>query len=317
MPGDEAQLIVVVFDPTQKGAITRSGDLAVFMCSSGRYTLLYRTLDDPGFQGEVSNPRILAVEDATGDGIAELAFVTGDCGMDTCLEGVTILSSAGASAGALTNLAPDFAYLPNPVFDFVPSNRGLMQDLIAIEGHFGSVDAGPQRIVTDTWSFNGNTFTLTQAIKEPAVYRVHALHDADDALRRKDFATADALFGRVINDASLQMWEGTGSPDEPQLLAAFAYIRLMQSAAARGDSAGVQTHYQTLKNTAPAGTPAQIYAQLGDAFFNAWSQSPNLARACDAAIAFANQNPNAYRFLGSETYGFANADYRAEDMCIR
>jgi hypothetical protein len=316
LPGDDPQIVAVIFDPAPSENVSRAGNLIVYNCTNGRYQIAYQALADPAFENLVSDPRLLSLEDVTGDGIDDLTFLTGDCGAGTCMDGVSVLSIHGS--GALRNLAPDFANVPNPTFEYVPSTRGGGKDLIVVEGTLDDASAGPQRQITATWSFNGNTFTQTQTTQESPTYRIHALHDGDEALRKKDYREADTQFLRVINDASLQTWDGNPNAQiEQQILSAFAYVRLMQSAALRNDDVGVQVAYDSLTRLAPADTPGFLYAQLGDTFFRTWSATKNAVQSCQAMVDLAKQNANATKWLGIDAFGTANYDYQPEDMCVQ
>ncbi len=315
LAGEDQQLVVTLFNPVPGESVSRSGDLVVYTCAGGAYQIAYQASTDPAFEGFVSDPRVLAVDDVTGDGIFDLSFLTGDCGTATCMDGIAILSSHGNQP--LRNLSPDFAYVPFPTFEFVPAANGA-RDLIVAEGILGDPSAGPQRSMTSTWSFNGAVFTQTALLRETATYRIHALQDADDALRDKDYREADSLLGRVINDSSLQSWDNNPNvTSEPQILGAFAYVRLIQSSASRDDAVGAQAALESLQRFGPADSPGYLYTQLGEAFYNGWKTSNDMATGCAAAIAFARANPTSTQWLGSESFGTANYDYQPEDMCLQ
>ena len=315
LAGDDQQLVVTLFNPVLGESVSRSGDLVVYTCVGGAYQIAYQASTDPAFEGFVSDPRVLTVDDVTGDGIFDLSFLTGDCGAATCMDGIAILSSHGNQP--LRNLSPDFAFVPFPTFEFAPVASGA-RDLIVAEGILGDPGAGPQRSLTTTWSFNGAVFTQTALLRETASYRIHALQDADDALRDKDYREADSLLGRVINDPSLQSWDNNPNlASEPQILGAFAYVRLIQSSAARGDVVGAQAAFESLQRFGPADSPGYLYTQMGEVFYNAWKTSNDMAAGCAAAIAFAQANPTSTQWLGSESFGSANYDYQPEDMCLQ
>jgi hypothetical protein len=318
LPSESQQVIAAFFDPAPadpaSGTVSKAGNLAVFACNGGRYTLVYDALADKAFDGLVTDPRVLAIDDVTGDGVFDLSFLTGTCQAATCMDGVTILSAHGG--GGLRNIAQDFAYVPYPTFEFV-QNANNTRDLIVVEGTLGDPGAGPQRGITATWSFNGQAFVKASELREVPTYRIHALHDGDDAMRRKDYRLADAFFTQVANDPALQPWEANpNAANEGQILAAFAYSRLMQSAAHRNDATGVQAAYDSLNRVGPADSPGYLYAQLGSAFLQSWNATQNAAQACTAMIAAAQTLPNASKWLGIESFGTANFDYQPEDLCI-
>lgn len=332
LPGTDEQVIVIYYNPLDRQAVTRHGDLIVFQCVTGKMQVAYQASSDPEFGVDVTNLRVFSTTDVTGDGLDDLSFLMGDCSGNTCFDGINIMtadrstlaSSATFSITAdsdisseLENAIPDFIYEPYPAFHFVPALHGKAKDLVVKPGYVSSVDAGPQRDVTDTWSFVGGIFTLTQEVKEPPVYRIHALEDGDAAFRRKDYAAANVLYMRVVNDPSLQAWDGNPNlHDEQQLLTAFAYVRMMQTAAVVGNMTGVQSAYKELVHSAPSNSPGAMYAQLGETFYKVWSQAKNYPQACAATVTYAQTHDNTYVMLGQETYGFSNDDYEPEDMCI-
>ena len=324
LPGEWPQTVLAFLDPAQtdpQNPLSRIGELAVLACVANRYQVAYQATADPIFLDLVLNPRVFSDEDVTGDGIGDLSFLTGDCGAGNCVDAITIVSTVGAATpNTLNTILPDIDFItqPYPVFQFVPSANGAAKNLWVTPGFASGAGAGPQRTFTETWSFNGSIFTQTSTLAEPPVYRIHALQDGDEAFRRKEFAAAEALYARVISDPSLQAWEGEAPlKDEARVLAAFAYARLIQIAAAKGDAAGAKAALDALQTFAPQGSSGEIYAGLGNAFFAIYSQTNDAAQACAAAIAFANASPNTYQTLGVETYGFNNADYMASDMCIQ
>ena len=314
LPGNDDQIVVIYYDPADQQTASRHGELIVYQCADAKLQMAYQATADPDFAGQVFNPRLFGVDDVTGDGLGDLSYVVGDCSENTCYDGIYIMTSVN---GVLSNAIFEFQYEPFPTFTFVPAMQGAAKDLIVKMGYVGGPFAGPQRDITDTWSYVSSAFTLTQEVKEPPVYRIHALHDADEAFYRKDYATANALYQRVANDPDLQSWEGNAPlRDEPQVLAAFAYVRLMETAASAGDMGAVQAAHDALLMAAPDQSAGAIYAKLGETFFNAYSQTKNYQQACDATVKYAEKNENTYLILGQETFGTANYDYQPEDMCL-
>ncbi|HEY3341964.1 MAG TPA: hypothetical protein VGK81_08095, partial [Anaerolineae bacterium] len=115
----------------------------------------------------------------------------------------------------------------------------------------------------------------------------------------------------------LQAWEGnTPLRDEPAVLAKFAYVRLMETAAYKGDTASLQTAHDALVKAAPEASSGTLYAKLGEAFYKAFSETKNYAQACDTTRKYAEKNQNTFLILGQDTFGTANYDYQSDDMCI-
>ena len=323
LPNGGQQIVLTFADPnlpkTQEGDTpVYPGDLVVFGCAGGQYQLVYDALRDSAFpDGVVSRPHIVSNADVTGDGVGDLSFATGECVDSACYDALSIISSEGPT-GNLHSISSAIEPILSPTWIFGPAGvGGKGKLLLAVEGITPDIEAGPQRLVTDTWAFDGTVFTRTASVQEKASYRIHALQDGDAAFRRKDFGVADTLYQQVIYDPNLRSWESMSSmKDEDRVLAAFALMRLVQTSAVRGDSAGTQTAYDALMAAAPAGAPGEIYSNMGKAFFEVFTQTDDYKRACDAAIEFAMKEPDSYGQLGPETFGYTNTDYAAEDMCL-
>lgn len=315
LPKDDAQIIAVFSSPQDKQVSSRLGDVLIAACDQGKYRSVYLASKDPAFGAPVSNPRLHSVMDVTGDGIADVSFVSGECGSGTCIDSLTILAHLPSQeAFGLSNISQDIAGVPNAAFSFSPNGSGQL--LTIAHGTFDDVNAGPQRNSSETWAFNGATMALSGATREPALYRIHALHDADDALRRKDFTGATALLDRVMSDPSLQAWDGPGALKEEQsALGAFAQFRLAQVALAQGNIAGAKSALNSLASM-PANAESQPYAAMAKAVSDALTDSNDAVVACNTAVAFAEKNPKTFELLGSATFGFANFDYQPADMCI-
>jgi len=317
LPGDASQLIVVLYDARVKDQSVRFGDVLVFGCASGQFEIEYRASDDAIFGGQVANPHILAVRDVTGDGIADVAFVSGVCSPSACTQNVTIASHVADSPG-LVNVSADIDGGPKPVVSFIPSKRDASQALVIAYGTLSDVSVGPQRPFTDTWMFASGAYTLTASVNAPAVYRVHALQDADTAFRHKAYADAAAFYQRVISDPSLRAWDGPSAlADERSVLGAFSQFRLAELAAVQGNMAGAQTAIRALQAGAKLGSPAGIYARMAAEFGKGLSDSGDYANACDNLVYFSERNQATYRQLGGDVFGSANYDYQPEDMCIK
>lgn len=321
-----AQIVVTWADTTppniENNAPTATafpGNIVVFGCVGGAYQMLFSAAQTSAFpDGIVPNPRIVADVDVTGDGLGDLSVATGECASASCYDGLTVISSHGQNS-ALQVISGEVQPLLFPTWQFVPSAQGKAKDLQAIEGSTNDIEAGPQRTVTDTWAFDGSVFTRTSTVTSPAVYRIHALHDGDEAFQRKDFTQADTFYQQVVYDPNLKSWESMSTmKDEEKVLAAFALIRLMQTSAIRNDNVGVQTAYDSLVGAIPSGKNAagEIYLHMGKVFYDTFTQTDDYARACDAVVKFAEKEPDSYGQLGPETFGYSNTDYTADDMCM-
>src|SRR6266508_3857574 len=97
--------------------------------------IAYQASADPDFAGQMTNPRIMSTEDVTGDGLGDLSYLVGDCGENTCYEGIYIMTAVN---GTLSNAIPGFEYEPFPSFAYVPALQGSAKELIVRPGYVGS-----------------------------------------------------------------------------------------------------------------------------------------------------------------------------------
>ncbi len=316
LPAPDAQMVVWYTDPADAQLPTRKSELLVLSCEKHAYTVLYKATEDPELAGQATNARVFSTADVTGDSRDDLSFILEDCSDSTCFDGFYILTAVN---GALVNAIPDIEWSPSPTFEYLPGSgtEKSAKDLRARIGLLGSVGVGPQRTVTDTWTVEGNGFTRTLSVIDPPIYRIHALMDGDSAFRRKDVGAARLLYERVVGDSTLKSWAGNAPlRDEPQVLAAFALFRLMQLAGASGDGGGVTKAYDNLVVLAPPKSAGLLYQQMAEAFMTVYKQGADYPKSCEAALHFAEKNKNVYVVIGQDTFGSANYDYQAPDMCI-
>jgi hypothetical protein len=316
LPKDDAQIVTVFSLAQGNESAARMGDVLIAACDKGQYRAIYLASQDAAFGALVPNPRFHSVIDVTGDGIADASFISGECGAGTCIDNLTVLAHLPSQdAFGVANISQDIAGAPNATFGFSPNGAGQL--LTIAHGTFDDVNAGPQRSSSETWAFNGAAMAQTGATREPALYRIHALHDADEAFRRQDFAGATALYNRVLSDAGLLAWDGPGALQQEQsALGAFAQFRLAQIAMAQGNLAGAKSAFASLASM-PANPESQPFAAMAKAVSDALADANDAVVACNTAVAFAEKNPKTYEQLGSATFGFANIDYQPADMCIQ
>ena len=67
---------------------------------------------------------------------------------------------------------------------------------------------------------------------------------------------------------------------------------------------------------APPKSSGVIYLQMAEAFMAVYKQGTDYPKACEATLHYAEKNNNVYVVIGQDTFGSANYDYQAPDMCI-
>jgi hypothetical protein len=127
----------------------------------------------------------------------------------------------------------------------------------------GSVGAGPYRTWSRTWTWDGDAraFVPGEPVIEAPRFRIHAIHDADDAYLRGDQPAALALDQRAIDDDTLLDWPAVGA--RRQELAAYAAFRRVLSFLAAGDAANAQAEVDKMaQGDGASAEPAELARRL-------------------------------------------------------
>jgi hypothetical protein len=298
---------VALVDPQEEDLDPR---LLIYACRLADYELV---LNLGGNSAYTLGYHIWGWRDLDADGRIDLVVSQGVCGAHTCFDDIQVLSYDGA--GFSNRLVGDTTELPYPTVRTAdPDGDGLFRIEVSTAG-FGSVGAGPQRPVTWIWGYDPGAagWVLTDQVSDPSPYRIHVLHDADDAVARADFDYAVTQYRRVIGEAGLDDWtlgeQGHGD------LAAYARFRIFAIAVALQDNAAADAALAELQENYPSGSPYRDYVEMAILFRNAHN-SGGLSAACTAAAGFAESHPATILDpLGSGVYGYANRDYTGESMC--
>jgi tetratricopeptide (TPR) repeat protein len=288
-------------------AFPPSGRLYLFACQGDHYQLAFASPELPDY----SAPVIHAAQDLTGDGQADLLISRTACGAHTCTAQIEVLLwRSGALENRLEGASDD---LPSPVIEVRgPTPQGTFD--IAVTGTgINSIGAGPYRQRTRTWSWDpaSQTYVPGADVLLESNFRIHVLHDADQAAAMGDFAEALALYGQVIEDDALDDWI-SGNQGRANL-SAFAMYRRVLTFLRWGKPVEAQAAYQALLAAHPAGSPGSAYAQMAEAFWSAYQSEADLAKACTVAQGFAASN--AEQVLDPLYFGYANPAYTASDIC--
>ena len=178
--------------------------------------------------------------------------------------------------------------------------------------------AEPQRGYAEIWSWNGDVFTRTQTIYEPAVYRYHALLDGDRALRVADHANAEAAYLRVIQDDTLEPFIGAIShadgADERAFLTAFARWRLLLAYLKTGEPESARSELDILLADYPPGAVGHEVAGMASEFWDAYLREGSIALGCSEIVAVAARYDAVLAFF-NHNYGYANPWWEPEDLC--
>ncbi|MGC9356474.1 MAG: hypothetical protein ACP5GX_01330 [Anaerolineae bacterium] len=297
--GDGAAEVVVAFINPQSETFPPAGVLAAYTCRNGSMARLYTYVPGQGLY-----PSVVGIQDLTDDGLPDLVFSVVSCGAHTCMRTVHVWSWTGSDFKE--QVSGDFT-VPYPDFSLRDER------ILATTYGFGSVGAGPQRVITETWSWNGNVITQSGETVAPPNYRYHAFVDGDEALFAGNYDTAFDAYLQVLNDDTLEPWAAAYDAREERLwLEALAQWRLMALGMELGNFPDAESRYQVLQQDYSPQTPGYPVAQMAQHFWQQYNTTGTVADGCRAAIS-APEVEAVLQFLNS--FGYANPTYSKEDLC--
>jgi hypothetical protein len=285
-----------------------SGSILVFRCDKNRYRLAY--VSAPG--QNPGPPVLVSVQDLNADGIAELLFTRETCGAHTCFERVEVLRwERSGFVNVFSGRSDD---LPSPSVEIVgPVSDGSYRIEITAQG-IASVGAGPYRRFTRIWGWSPDQseFIVVDEKFAPPTFRIHMLHDADDAAAAGNLESALVMYQRVREDGALDDWikDDNGHAE----LAAFATYRQMMLYLQTGRLESARQALEFMQASIPEGAPGYGQRLLAETYWQTYSETGDLQAACNSARRFAQQQPASV--LEPLQYGYANRTYTPADVCM-
>ncbi len=281
--------------------------LIIFMCEQEAYRLTYAISTLP----EVESLQLHQILDVTGDGRPEILFMQQSCGAHTCFQDWQVLQwQSDQFVNVLTGRTDD---LPSPEFEL--SDREVDGSLVLMVTGRGvlSAGAGPSRALTRVWRWTASEarFNMVEERLSPPIFRIHALHDADQAALDGDLAIALDGYQRVIEDPALDDYP---FGDEGYTrLSAYALYRTMLLWIKFEDQDQAENTWVFLNAAHPEGSPGAGFRALADEFWQAYTAQPDLARSCQIAQAYAIAH--SQQTIEALNYGYANKVYAPADIC--
>lgn len=305
--GDGMEDVVISILNGDGAQIAPAGTLLLFVCQDDQYQVAYSSPTST----ELAAPFIRAAQDVNADGIPDLLTTREMCGAHTCSFEVNVLTW---NEGALRSIFPDVTTdIPLPLVDLEgPQEDGTYEIVITGTG-IASVGAGPFRPYSRIWSYDQGTglFQLSETVQLDTNFRIHIVHDADQAVLDGEYEIALDLYARVINDDSLDDW--AAGEEGARTLAAYATYRRLLTLLQLDQFEAARSELNLLTSTYPPETSGFGYAQLGQTLWDEFQATEDLAAACRAAQDYAQTNTQA--ILDPLYYGYANKTYVASDIC--
>jgi len=284
--------------------------------------------------------------DLTGDGLPELVFMKELSTLDAVVSFFTW--AADSFVQLAVNPSHDFAYRIGIWIDrelHVPLDGPNLQD-VDRDGNLELVFArlvyrtsdsrearsGPLRDRREVWGWNETAIELERWDYDPPEFRFQAVQDGDDLTLFGDLGEALASYRRALSEDRLKSFQLFHTPDSVLLrygapiptpdpaerarLNAYVQYRIMLVHALLGNEGEAERAFRLLLESQSGSDPGFPYAEMGQAFWNAYLQEGELSSACKAAVDYALRHANEVLIpLGSSTYGYWNREYRPEDIC--
>lgn len=309
MTGDgRFDIVVSIYDPVSE-SVPPEGILLIYICRNGSYQIAYLEVSSDGW----GTPGIDYLQDLNGNGQAELVTSSAVCGAHTCFEEVQVLAWNGNEFE--NHLDGETSDLPFPDVRVIDSEGDGVFDLELTGSGFGSVGAGPSRGVTRIWVFDVESGFWLKDVEIPELtnYRIHFLHDAETAARNEDYRQALMLYGRIIQDMSLEDW--ADPLEEQATLSAYALYKTGLIHYYRGNERVGNSTFDQLRSAYPPDSPQNAYIEMADAFQEAYEQG-DFGDGCDAAREFAEENAELILVpLGPVQFGYASPELTPHDVC--
>jgi hypothetical protein len=307
LTGDGLEDLAVTLYAVDEGT-EPAGSLLIFHCEKDHYQLAYSS--SPG--QNLGPPVLLSVQDLNADGVTELLYTRENCGAHTCFKQVEVLRWHRSRFENIFEGRSDD--MPSPLIEIVgPVSDGSYQIEVTAQG-IGSVGAGPFRQFTRIWSWSAqqSRFIVEGEQLAPPTFRIHMLHDADDAASAGNLEAALVMYQRVREDGRLDDWiKGEAGYSE---LAAFAAYRQVTVDVILGRFAAAEQAVQFLQEGNPDGSPGYGMRLLAEAYWQTYLETNDPQAACANAQRFAEQHPT--EVLEPLQYGYANRTYTPADVCL-
>ena len=251
--------------------------------------------------------RIIAADDLTGDGLAEVVISSLNCGAAICTTDFLIVS---AHRGQLEDLAPEQIEVPGLESVTVEDATGHgTPDLVLRGGAIAGAGAGPPRLSLRTLSWSGLKFFVDEQ-PDPPQYLFHAIADADALFASGDYAGARELYERAAADTALADWkQETGSQPGRAELIPYALFRAGIAALRQGDSGGGTA----LLERAFQDHELSLHGLVAATYLEALNGGGTPSEACQLVETVLRTR--AARFARAWDYGYANPQHTIAGLC--
>lgn len=289
---------VVIFDPDSTG-----------------YAVAYESPVTPAAPPGIDAPEtppdgqsihpILAIGDLFGSGNGGVAYETRACGAHTCSTSVHVLRGTDSGLDIVT--PAEGITLESGDASIQDTDGDGVREIVLTGGQIGSVGAGPQREVTQTWAWNGNAYALQSTEQAPPQFLYHAVKDADALFDEGQYIETRDAYVAAAEDPTLRAW----MPDrnERAELESYALFRAgLAELLAQGDVAAANGYF----DRAQAYTMT-LHTQLGGSFQAAYAAKGEISAGCAAVRDDIFLNLAEYQAFWD--FGYANPEFDPDSVC--
>ncbi|MEK6222632.1 MAG: hypothetical protein N2D54_10350 [Chloroflexota bacterium] len=307
--GDGKQDVIVTITRPDAIGDPKPGAILFYVCQGDHFELVQ--VEQPAETHGA--PVLLLVQDINNQSPNEIIYSSPFCEEHSCFEDAQIMSWDGAEF--VSHLDEGTASMPFPNMQVVDYDEDGVYDFEAVSAGFASIEAGPQRDLSRVWSYDQQTelWQVTSQAIGVSNYRIHILHDADGALGRGEYEIAILFYNRVIHEATLSDW--VDPANERLVLGAYARFKITAAHVLKGDLGAAQNFLGEMAELYEPFTTPYTFVDMAQLFIEGYKQGGEPA-GCAAVVNYANERAETVLLpLGSTAFGYANPDYRAEDLC--
>jgi hypothetical protein len=254
---------------------------------------------------ELGSPLFL-LADRSGDRVAELSYLSTQCGASNCVSQLAVQSWDGT---AWRDIGPGPPGWDNPE-SIAWRGSGAESTLVVRAGELGSIGAGPTRVSTTTYELVDGAYMAVETVPDPPVYLVHAIFDADAIFDRGEFGESIEAYRAALEDDSLRDWQEEVDRGEGRsALVGYALFRIAVATAASGEDP------TSAVDAVITQSPDPLFVEAVQAFRRGYQDGNSVSRGCVEATRYFSSPAAAAIVREAFDYGYGNPRKEPEDIC--
>ncbi|MCC7365158.1 MAG: hypothetical protein IT303_12385 [Dehalococcoidia bacterium] len=284
---------------------------SVLVCRTTANCVLERLGSAGAVDASALGRGLFQAADITGDGRAELVYLSTLCTAATCTSEVAVQAWDGS---AWRNLGPRDGGLDN-VDAATLTGTGAAATLTVHTAKLPE-SSGPSRALTVTYTLEADGFVEASREAEETVFLVHAIQDADRLFALGRYDDAIAAYQAAIASPTLRDWrtETEGPPpagrrSAREQLVGYVLLRVAIAETARGNDATRAIDAAIVQGKEP------LFQNAAQAFRRGLLDRGDLRGGCIEATRYLTTDPAPAYIAQVFDYGPANPRLTAPDIC--